>query len=242
MIATNCWILPVAHPTNGAAVLFAMRNLTIDRGGGFNAESSGFAGAVRVPDTRYHGFYPAYGPGATTSNWDYGSGHGGLGAGAGGGPIYGNADAPVLPGSGARASGYPAGSDSAWGGGSVQIRARGTVTVKGQITANANHIKFLPMTVYRYGPGSSGGAIYITCHTFIGDSGGVLQASADQINQTLCGYGGGGGRIAVWRVYDQSATPISTYVNGGVGFYGTGAPGTLVMDWIPRPGTLMSLQ
>ncbi len=62
--------------------------------------------------------------------------------------------------------------------------------------------------------------------------------------------GGGGGRIAVWRIYDNSTSVISNYVNGGAGYYltsagtplATGGPGTIVYGWtVPPKGTIVTI-
>ncbi len=244
-IADNSWIFPSAHSTNGAAVLFSMRNLNLDPGGGFNANNLGYAGAIRVYGS--DGLNPAYGPGA--GDWNFGSGYGGRGSGTGAGLPYGNSNAPVAPGSGARASGNLSGFNSAWGGGSVQIRASDTVTLNGKIMASMRRCDAPEgyangdMQVYYKSPGSSGGAIYITCRTFIGSSDGLLQANSDQVASGYAGgYGGGGGRIAVWRLFDRSTGVISNDVNGGCGTTGTGAPGTIVLGWIvPAAGSIVSV-
>ncbi len=254
LISSNCWILPAAHPTNGTAPLFSMRTLTVNAGGGFNADRLGYSGGRR-PGAGSSGLNTnmAYGPGVT--NYSAGSGHGGRGtrAGYGGnisGQTYGESNAPVLPGSGAQAgygTSYPY--NGPYGGGSVQIRATDTVLVQGTITANGGD------GGSSCGPAASGGAIYISCRTFIGDSNGILQANGGTglwgySTANISGGGGGGGRIAVWRIFEQSPTTISNYVNGGPGngtnaAYAnclTGGVGTIVWGWIVPPnGSIVSV-
>ncbi|MBI2437465.1 MAG: G8 domain-containing protein [Lentisphaerae bacterium] len=236
-IYTNCWIYPAAHATNGTPTLVRMRNLTIYGGGGFNADSLGY-GYGGVPGTSN----PGYGPG--TALYSGGAGYGGAGTNGyfnPGGPTYGLSNAPLDPGSSARA-----GSDSTSsgmggaGGGSVQIRATETVTIQGTITANGR-----PGGGTWYGGGGAGGGIYITCRTFVGATNGILRANGGQGNNTIGkGGSGGGGRIAVWRMYDQSTGTISNYVDGGAAAYGgfIGSPGTIVWGWIPVPGTITTFR
>ena len=52
--------------------------------------------------------------------------------------------------------------------------------------------------------------------------------------------GGGGGRIAVWRRFDQSTGVTSNYVSGGDGEQ-TGADGTIVWGWVPPAGTVIKI-
>ncbi len=243
-VVSNCWILPVAHSTNGAAVLFGMRNLTLDQGGGINANSLGYGGGCTPgKDDKIKW---AFGPGAVPYNGGAGyGGHGGTGyyyrvlS-----PTYGSSNAPLDPGSGASAG---AGSSfiGPFGGGSVQLRATGAVTVQGTIAANGGNGNG------SYSPGASGGGIYITCRTFIGNSNGGLLANGGNAKPASAvnpydGGGGGGGRIAVWRVFDKSPTTVSNYANGGVGAYynkfATSEPGTIVWGWIvPPSGSIVSI-
>ncbi len=251
VIPSNCWISPVAHPTNGTVPLFSMQNLTIDRYGGFMCNGLGFAGGLR-PGNAESGtgsINKAYGPGAT--NWSGGSGHGGVGTrGFYGngiyGSTYGSSNAPVLPGSGARAGTASGDENGPWGGGSVQIRARDIVSVSGTISANAG-----PGSI-SHGAAASGGSIYITCRTFIGNTNGALLANgSDAPSSSLPGGGGGGGRIAVWRVFDRSSGLVSNYVNGSRGYITngttyqnclTGDVGTIVWGWIvPPSGSIISV-
>ncbi|MDD4017444.1 MAG: hypothetical protein PHV28_05815 [Kiritimatiellae bacterium] len=240
LIATNCWVYPVSHPTNGASPLFTMRNLTVGCGGGFNADCFGCAGGI--------GDSLAYGEGAPTEK-SHGAGYGGTGgvgyrSGSPGLP-YGSAAAPTAPGSGAK-SPPSLNNYGPYGGGSVQIRAEKKVNFYGVITANGGKGQS------NYGGGASGGGIYITCHSFIGNSNALLQANGgggqNYGGTALYGGGGGsGGRIAVWRVRDFSASAVSNSVSGGLGGIPNNgltnaAPGTFIMDWLPAEGTLIQLR
>ena len=244
-LSSNSWISPAAHSTNGAVVLFRMRNLTINSGG-FDANYLGYGGGRRLGNAAAN---VAYGPGISTNtsagnaSANAGSSYGGMGSNANYGqaaPIYGSSNAPVDPGSGARA-GWASGSDNGpYGGGSVQIRAMDKVAIQGTIMANGGNGGF------SFGPGASGGGIYIACRTFIGDSNGSLLANGGHgcyTNGTTTGGGGGGGRIAVWRIFDNSSTVISNYVYGGVGYNAdTSAPGTIVWgSLLPPNGTIVTI-
>lgn len=235
LVTSNAWIYPAAHPTNGTAVLLSMRNLTIDRYGGINSDNLGYShhnGPGLPPDTDptyHHSSGAGYGgegaPGwRTTTIW---------------GPTYGSSNAPLDPGSGGRGSQEAPATDGPAGGGSVQIRAVKTVAIQGTISANGGG------GFYSDGGGASGGGIYITCRTFIGNSNGVLRANGGAgYNQiTYGGGGGGGGRVAVWRIFDQSTSVISNYVNGGSGWTNTvsGTNGTIVWGWLPPAGTIFRI-
>ena len=248
-VAGNSWIYPAAHPTNGAVVLFSMRNLTLDLGGGINADYLGYIGSRSLSIQYYHSYQGEYGPGSSAAGFNYGlgSGYGGSGGycrtGLAGGPAYGSSNAPVAPGSGClRMNGSMYRTTGADGGGSVQIRATDTVAIEGTITSNGG-----AGNVY-YGGGASGGGIYITCRTFVGSSNGELWAKggAGCNHVDFSGGGGGGGRIAVWRIYDNSPTVISSYVNGGApgpdGITTAGTDGTVVWGWLPPPETLILIR
>ncbi len=233
-LASNCWIYPAAHSTNGAAVLFRMRNLTVPSYAGFNANSFGYAGGrdeawgVGVPD-----LFNGAGYGGAGSMGYYIGNPGGT---------YGFSNAPTAPGSGARGGSTPRKLGPA-GGGSVQIRATDVVAIQGAILANGT------IGASAHGGGSSGGGIYITCRTFVGSSDGVLQANGGTGNASPPngGGGGGGGRIAVWRIFDRSPSAISNSVSGAVGRGGTSSqntsdPGTIVWGWIvPPSGSIVSV-
>ncbi len=238
-LASNCWIYPAAHSTNGNAVLFRMRNLTVPSYAGFNANTFGYAGGLPA------GASAAYGP--SPPGYSHGAGYGGAGsrgymASGNPGGVYGFSNAPVDPGSGAQ-GGSSASYYGPSGGGSVQIRATDVVAIQGAILANGT------IGASAHGGGSSGGGIYITCRTFVGSSDGVLQANGGTGNASPPngGGGGGGGRIAVWRIFDRSPSAISNSVSGAVGRGGTSSqntsdPGTIVWGWIvPPSGSIVSV-
>jgi len=43
-VASNCWVYPSSHDTNGGSVYFRVKNLTVNAAGGFDATAVGFCG------------------------------------------------------------------------------------------------------------------------------------------------------------------------------------------------------
>lgn len=228
-IAANSWIYPVSHAINGGSAQFMMANLTIMANGGFNANSAGFK--------------EGSGPGRGRSDTQGLGGGGGYGGRAGGyaanyGQTYGSSNAPVLPGS---SGGYYGGR----GGGLARLSVARTFTMNGTIQANGSDgTRDGGGAINQDGSGGSGGGIYITCGTFAGN-GGTFRANGG-IGGTRYGRGGGGGRIAVWRIRDVSAGAGSNSVSGGAGGLGgalptNSEPGTVVWGWLPTPGTVLTI-
>ncbi len=183
-IASNSWIYPQAHETNGGAPLFRMGNLTIDPYGGIMADQRGY-----LWDT---------GPGkGLSAPYGGGGGHGGRGGngsnGGNGGDPYGSTNAPLAPGSGG----------SYWfenvqGGGAVWIEVDNSTRIDGIISANGGDAS-------NAGGGGSGGSIFIQSHIFNGSTSGVLRANGGTGGGgSGTGGGGGGGRIAVWEGISRS--------------------------------------
>ena len=186
VVASNCWIYPFAHNTNGATVRFEVGQLSVAAGGGINAD--------------FAGYRDRFGPGKGTDsiNAAGGGGFGGKGGSVNGGTNYGNALMPVQPGSGGGR--YDAThSQFAHGGGAVRIYSAGPVSVDGTITANGQGNG-------SWAGGGSGGGIYIVCSSFGGSGSARLQANGGNggTSGTTKG-GGGGGRIAV--VYGAPFSP-----------------------------------
>lgn len=192
MIASNCWIYPFSHSTNGGSVLFQVGGMEISGGGGINADGRGYArakGPGRGVDAtlRYRG----------SGGGGFG-GKGGAGITTGGGAIYGVTNAPSDAGSGGGGlcDGILAGGH---GGGLVRIAAGGNVKIDGVVTANGG----VGGSIYGDTAcgGGSGGAIFINCASFAGNASGLLCANGGNggvASGVTNGGGGGGGRIAVW--------------------------------------------
>jgi hypothetical protein len=181
-IATNSWIISGSHPTNGATVLFDLKDLIIQPGGGFDATAKGFAWNGVVCN--------GPGKGNTTGGArGSGGGYGGLGGsnGVSGGITYGVSNAPLTPGS---PGGYGHVTGIAQpGGGAIRINA-GMLTLNGTIMSTGG-------SGGGYGGGGSGGGIFITC-TNISGAGVVTAIGGSSLGQggTPAG-GGGGGRISI---------------------------------------------
>ncbi|MDD5679364.1 MAG: hypothetical protein PHW60_15455, partial [Kiritimatiellae bacterium] len=191
-IASNCWIYPVSDGTNGGSVYFTARNVTINAGGGFNANGWGYEG----------GSSNGFGPGgaiATVIGGNYGSGggyggKGGKGYRGTGGAAYPWTNAPLLPGSGG-------GNNGLSGGGLIWIKASDTFVLDGVIQANGKG-GTSSSPYYYYAGGSGGGILIIVAKKFRGAASGQLSAYGGQggfVDTVNNGGGGGGGRIAVWH-------------------------------------------
>ena len=190
LIATNSWILPVSAWTNGGSVLFSLKNLQINSGGGVDADSRGFDGGYMV-----NGFGP--GGGLYHGNRGSGAGHGGIGGWSywtawcvAGGTNYGMTNGPSQPGSGG--GGVASRSGGGSGGGLVRVEASSDIRLDGIIRANGGD------GGGDCGGGSGGGITLICGGQFIGGSTGRLLANGGNGNGAQ-GGGGGGGRIAVWH-------------------------------------------
>ena len=181
--------------TPNARVKIACADLTIPVGGSINLLGKGFQGGV---------FTNGYGPGRGMAKKDRGGGGGYGGPGSSavanyyayGGPAYGSAALPDMPGSGGGSTFSVLNSTGGSGGGLVQIHASGNVTVNGTITADgANGVNHCP------GAGSGGG-VYIQCATL--DGAGTISAKGG-----TSWVGGGGGRIAL-DITDTTAQTLLT--------------------------------
>ncbi len=232
IVSSNCWIYPSSDPTNGASVVFRVGNMTVNAGGGINANQAGYS-------ARYNA--PGNGPGAGTAGGTgggYGGNGGRVGAGAGG-YAYGSSNAPAEPGSAGHSQNN---STSGRAGGSIQITASGTVKVEGSLLANGGNAP-------PFCGAGSGGSIYMTCRKFIGASSGMIQANGGTVaNSNYWGCGGGGGRIAIWRSRDVNGQGVVTAeAKGGTGSNGSGPDyngedGTIVWGWLQEKGTLFTVR
>lgn len=224
-VANTSTLALYSHSTNGASPHLSARNVTVVSGGVIDADGKGFAGGPLSGNTW------GYGPGGSFRS--AGGSHGGTGGiGTDGGtlgPVYGEAKAPLEPGSG---GGSSSSALSGSGGGLVRIVVADTVTVDGSITA-------VGQTLNNKSGAGSGGAIFITCRIF--DGSGALNVDGGGNNAVNANYGGsgGGGRIAVARTRHRYTGTVSAA--GGIGYNATrsGAEGTVV--WIDPPGGTMLL-
>lgn len=187
-VANTGWVYPYCHTNTGAAVKFNMENLWIRHAvsgvtaQGFNARGKGF-GAVRGPGAG----------GSLVGGYNAGGGYGGKGGDAGigglikGGLPYGYAHAPMQSGSGG------GGARGGYGGGLIWIEAQRSVLCNGELNASG-----ATGSDWAAG-GGSGGGIFISGQTFVGDGNALLAAYGAKPSNDWGAGGGGGGRIAVWH-------------------------------------------
>ncbi|MBU4289871.1 MAG: hypothetical protein KKG68_02270, partial [Verrucomicrobia bacterium] len=202
--------------------------LQIDPGGSINVDFKGYDGAVSCA-----GGSRGYGPGGgATSGGGEGNGGGGYGGKGGGnytrgGPPYGSATGPALPGSGGGIFTY-SGKGGA-GGGAVQVEVGDTIIVNGTISASGENC-----TVANAG-GGSGGGIYISCNMFAGTNG-IIRANGGTQSSSGGGAGGGGRVTVLYNTSAQSNQPVPT-----VSFSAAAGAANLVMiiyNYIGDIGTL----
>ena len=228
VLGTTCWIYPISDPTTGGSVWFHAQTMTIATNAGFDANSSGYPGGGTALD----GFGPGRGRGAASSV--SGGGYGGTGGNASGsyGQTYGSSNAPVDPGSGG--GGLTSHGSGGRGGGLVHLEVDNALILDGTIRADGQNVSEATWD----GGGGSGGGIYIKCLRF-GGVAPILSAIGGSGGTSYCG-GGGGGRIAIWRVRDAFST-VTTNVAGGGGQV-SGATGTVVWGITLQPGTVFTLR
>jgi hypothetical protein len=239
LIASNSWVYPYSHTTNGGSVHFQAANLKVLAGGGVNADTAGFSGGPGNPSTDGKAFGPGAGGGrpALGTRGPGGGGYGGEGKAGGqygyaaGGPTYGSSNAPADPGSGGGGSFHP----GTAGGGLIHVAASDGVLMDGSMLASGGSVP------NEYGACGSGGGIYVNCRTFAGS--GLLKANGGSSGRNAPDYGGsgGGGRIAVAYKTSTNGWSGTTLVDGGVGSYtgNVGTNGTVVFWQIPPPGSVI---
>lgn len=222
-----------ASTVNYGSLVNVSRSLLVNTGCWIYAQShptNGGSALFRVNDmyiasnacisSAGRGYAGGYGPGYSTAGGGRpGGSYGGLG-GRESGNTYGSSNAPI-----------DAGSGGGWvfGGGVVRIVANKSLLLNGIINANGANANA--------GGGGAGGSIYLSCRRLSGTNGSILANGGNAWNAGYSEGGGGGGRIAVWRVSDDSWIN-SVSVTGGVSYSGTSTPGTVVWGWIPPPGTV----
>ena len=231
----NAMFRPMCHPNTGLGVYVRAKNVRVSDGGSVNADGCGCQGAasdVSWADEKkisIHGGGPGGGRGSG-SGGSYG-GAGGSGSAAGQGPCYGNAKYPTLGGSGA---GWYSGASSGFGqkpgagGGLVWLEVFGLMHADGVISANG------AAPSYDHNGGGSGGGICIRCRTWSVGANAWLSANGGRSGTSSGCYGGGGGRIAVWRQEDLDPTPEAEREYLSVA-YGTTSKAT--SSYMPQNGS-----
>ena len=185
-VASNSWIYPVSHSSDGGSVKMQAASLAVESGSGINADTRGYNYATG-PGRGVNGAVGYSGGGG-----GYG-GRGGDGSGGAGGNPYGSTNAPIAPGSGGGSNANAASNVGGLGGGAVRFEVTGSMTIDGTVTANGGN----GVSATSGGGGGSGGAIYLTCASFSGSGGSLLAEGGDGQGTTTAGGKGGGGRIAV---------------------------------------------
>jgi YD repeat-containing protein len=216
IIATNAQV--VCASTNnqgqengqwaGAGVTLLCSNLRIDAGGSLDAFGQGYG--------------PRLGPGAGSDGWVSGSGAGYGGQGGTGddyygpgGAAYGDLRAPTALGSGGGGSIFAPGGA---GGGAIRAIVRGSLTVDGELSADAGYYYY--WYPYTGGPGS-GGSLYVEAGSLRG-SGRIQAMSWTAITPYGSAGGGGGGRIAIYYTNSTFGGSISATGGGGTQYGGAG--------------------
>ena len=156
-----------------------------------------YVGSLAAISADGQGYLPDAGPGGGPHYMTDGS-HGGGGV-VGDMPTYGDALQPVDLGSGGGVD---------YGGGAIHLVVSGTLTVNGEVTADASHVA---ATGSR--GGAAGGSIWIETSSLAG-SGSI---TADGGMGSNSEHGGGGGRIAIYFEDSSGFTDFDTvHADGGV--------------------------
>ena len=196
LVASNSWLMPVSHATNGGSVFVSADSVSILAGGGICASAMGYAGGSALNTA-------AFGPGAG-GNYRGGGGYGGAGGASGNntpGGVYGLSNAPACCGSGGGSGdsvsyGY-------FGGGLVWIQAGSTFRLDGAILADG------ASAANSSGCGSGGG-ILLDCRSLAG-AGTLSACGGSNAVTSASGGSGGGGRIAVWYGKNSSSYRTRLY-------------------------------
>lgn len=239
-VFTNSWVYPVSHLTNGGSVRFALGGLTIQQGGGFNAEGLGYGTPRNNVNTI--GYGPGPGRYSSTGYGNFqGGGYGGFGGGYTNTQVYGItnglATLPLDCGSGGGSSGTdPASRRAGSGGGLVWIEAPAAIiTVDGTISAKGGDYRGKSGSASMIGGAGAGGGIYIRCKGITGATSGMIVANGGNMSgaASTSTASGGGGRIALWL-----NPAFNTYLGTTNATFGTnatynGTAGTIV--FLPDP-------
>ena len=177
-------------------VWIACTDLTVASGGKVDVSDKGYNHSTASSGNNIEGFGPAHGYKKQTTYRP--AAHGGWGSGenhfdyAQANVAYDSASEPILPGSG----GY---GNTSTAGGAVRIDASGTVSLSGDILADAADVGD---TSTQYRTPGSGGSILINCDRVVGTSGARVSANGGGcLKKTFpkveARFPGAGGRIAI---------------------------------------------
>lgn len=240
-------IYPLSCGTNGISCAIRTRQLDMRAGSVFYAKARGFFGGcannyVQLPGQTIFGYTGAsWFPLSNTA----GASHGGLGGGVTDErALYGDAQHPVLPGAGSNVPNTQFNGTGGHGGGLIHIEVEKSAAVNGTFNVQA-----LVGTGGNAGHACSAaaGGIYLkTRNLMIGEDARFL---ANGCNANAHTGSGGGGRVAIWRVYDDEGcvdydtftNTVCTVAGGDNGSIHSpaGKPGTIVFGQLPKPGLLL---
>ena len=224
-------------------VWLAGNTLTVEEGGAIRADAAGYAGLngpawIGIDKTTPH--KPA-GSNCNLYGGSYGGKQGMIEAGTLGqesyqaGPkVYGSAEYPYDPGSGAGFAGQPAG-------GAIFLDFTGAVVVNGTVSADSAQAKIMTGTKGQHHTGhGSGGGILINCSTISGTGKVTANSTRTSPGSTseamYSAGGGGGGRIAVH--YDSAAQDAATCDVVFEAYCKVNQTGTAEPASIGEPGTV----
>jgi len=211
VVSSNSWLM-VTNGSLPASGILTAANITVQSGGGIEADSAGYVAGAGSGPGNGNGSQPPYYPCS-------GAGHGGYGAVGNSnllytiypaGTYYDNAVSPAIAGSGGGSSGTSLGGR---GGGVIQMSLTGNLQVDGTLSANGGNGS---------GPGGgggSGGSLNVTCGALKGSGTIAVNGGSGVSNY---GGGGGGGMIAVNFISNVFTGTISAYGGGGANYGGAG--------------------
>ena len=203
-IASGSSLYLASEGYTGGSVFVRAASVDLAEGGAINADCRGFTGQKQANQNYLSTQAPGLGYGTAK-----GGGYGGPGyigswnvakCPEGYGSTYGNAIAPLLPGSPSGMNGNPNYRMAAAGGGLVRVRAA-SMNLAGTVTANGDREYLVNSTggVEKYGYGASGGGIWLTTSTKALTIAPTASLLAKGGNANFDAAHGGGGRIAITK-------------------------------------------
>ena len=236
-IDTNAAFWCSSHPYLGGSPRITCRKLIVAKGGKITASGEGYLGGLSATGTWGPAWYDASIVGADVRTDEYGFGPGAvrgvIRAGCHGGfassvsdPkwLYGNEKRPCMPGSGG------GGAIGGVGGGVVWVEASRAIEIYGTVSSDG-------WKICGSGNQGAGGSVFLSTRRLAVDSASAIVARGTD--------GGGGGRIALWRVNDAAgylqgdelfAKPLATSSNA------SGGNGTVYFAQLPRRGLQVILR
>ena len=251
-VAKNSRLVTVSHYCTGVSPRIECGNFVLAEGATVTASSQGYyAGnpSAALPLDGQKGTLVGFGPGAPVG---YANGYDGAGAshiGLGGFRsetlpdtfLYDSSEMPHMPGSGC-CSAYNCGCDAA-GGGVVFLEVEGRCRLLGKVLANGS------TQGSGHAASCAGGAIYIKTRKLYLAPTAVVQAKGG--TKSGSGGSGGGGGVALYRVFDQSGSALTSsttaeeLITAGIASAPAGdvpdethhqSNGSVYLGQLPKPG------